>query len=280
VNARYAIYFTPEPGTALANLGSALLGRDSETGHAVTQPSFPGLSPERLRTLTADARLYGLHATLKAPFFLDQKMTERHLLLFAARFAEGRQAIILPKLELARIGSFFALVPSSKSREEQEAIQHINALAADAVSFFDPFRAAPSEQEIARRNPQKLSARQRALLVAWGYPYVFEEYRFHITLTGRLNENAQSDHMEKGLSSYLAAACSEPVTISSISICRQKICNNLLLPCSYSENSGHGFVPLRRFCFHHSKTRQPGSSAPINQKPLPPHGRTETHHHG
>ena len=257
MNIRYAIYFIPEPGTALARLGSALLGRDSETGHAVAQPSFPGFSQERLHDLTANARRYGLHATLKAPFFLNQGMTEHNLLLFAARFAECRQAIVLPRLELARIGSFFALVPSRKSLKEQEAIRHINALAADAVSFFDPYRAAPSEQEIARRNPQKLSARQRELLVVWGYPYVFEEYRFHITLTGKLNENAESDDMERSLSSYLAAACNEPVVVSGICVCKQMIHNDLSMFDSLSGNTGVDFMLLRKFCFHHSKAQQP-----------------------
>ncbi|MCL2160740.1 MAG: DUF1045 domain-containing protein [Betaproteobacteria bacterium] len=256
MNARYAIYFIPEPGTALARLGSALLGRDTETGHAVAQPSFPGFSQERLHALTANARRYGLHATLKAPFFLNQGMTERNLLLFAARFAGCRQAIILPRLELARIGSFFALVPSGKSPKEQEAIRDINALAADAVSFFDPFRAAPSEQEIARRNPQKLSTRQRELLVVWGYPYVFEEYRFHITLTGKLNENVESDEMGKRLSSYLAAACNEPVAISGICICKQMTHVDLLMSDLHSGNTAADFMPLKKFCFHHGKTRR------------------------
>jgi hypothetical protein len=31
-----------------------------------------------------------------------------------------------------------------------------------------------------------LSERQRALLVEWGYPYVFDEFRFHMTLSSSL----------------------------------------------------------------------------------------------
>jgi hypothetical protein len=219
MNARYAIYFVPESGTALARLGSTLLGRDSETGHSVAQPTFSNLSQARLYTLTADARHYGLHATLKAPFFLKQGMTEHDLLLFADNFAMCRQPIVLPKLTLKRIGSFLALVPSGENREGREAIHSINALAADAVAFFDPFRAAPSEQEIARRNPQALSLRQRALLAEWGYPYVFEEYRFHITLADRLNESIGS--IKKCLSAHLAAVRGKAIAISSICVCKQ-----------------------------------------------------------
>jgi len=221
MNARYAIYYIPEPETALANLGSALLGRDSETGYIVAQPVFSGFSQERVRTLTADARLYGLHATLKAPFFLKEGMTELGLLLAAANFVQGREAILLPRLELARPDSFFALAPSGGTPEERKAAQDINALAAEAVSLFDPFRAAPSEQEIARRHQHTLSTRQRALLAKWGYPHVFDEYHFHITLTGRLHEGVETLTLEERLRAYFTSVCAENMAVSSICVCKQ-----------------------------------------------------------
>ncbi|TXN21436.1 DUF1045 domain-containing protein, partial [Methylobacterium sp. WL19] len=40
--------------------------------------------------------------------------------------------------------------------------------------------------ERARRRPERLDPRGRALLERWGYPHVFETFRFHMTLTGRL----------------------------------------------------------------------------------------------
>lgn len=208
----------------LAKLGSALLGRDSETGRPVPQLRFPGFLEEGLRALTADARRYGLHATLKAPFFLKGGMTERDLLLFADDFVVGRLPIVLPELTVKRIGSFFALVPSGETPEGQEAVQRINALAADAVSFFDPFRAAPSEQEIARRNPQKLSARQRALLIQWGYPYVFEEYRFHMTLADRPFDETAARAVEENLQTTFAAC--EKVCVSGVCVCKQMMADS------------------------------------------------------
>ncbi|MDR2695432.1 MAG: DUF1045 domain-containing protein [Deltaproteobacteria bacterium] len=221
MHARYAIYYIPEPGTVLASLGSALLGRDSETGHTMAQPVFSGVAQKTLHALTADARRYGLHATLKAPFFPAPGMTERKLLLAAARFVRNREAISLPRLQLARPGAFFALVPSEASPEERQALQRVNALAAEAVSFFDPFRAAPSEQEIARRNPHGLSARQRTLLAEWGYPYVFDEYRFHITLAGTPRESMETHAVEACLRTYLTAACNEDTALSGICVCKQ-----------------------------------------------------------
>ncbi|RYF67274.1 MAG: DUF1045 domain-containing protein, partial [Comamonadaceae bacterium] len=33
-----------------------------------------------------------------------------------------------------------------------------------------------------------LSARQDELMQLWGYPFVLEEFRFHMTITGRLSQ--------------------------------------------------------------------------------------------
>ena len=40
--------------------------------------------------------------------------------------------------------------------------------------------------EVARRRPDNLTERQRELLARWGYPYVMEEFRFHLTLSDDL----------------------------------------------------------------------------------------------
>ena len=249
MNARYAVYFIPDPGTALATLGSTLLGRDSETGRAIPQTHLPGFSSQCLRDLTADARRYGLHATLKAPFFLEQGMTEHELLLAAANFAMNGQNIILPRLELVCIGSFFALVPSEKNTEEQKAVKSINILAADAVSFFDSFRATPSEQEIARRNPQKLTERQRTFLAEWGYPYVFDEYRFHITLTDNLRNSGEAHCMEECLRAYFTPVCNEEIIVSSICVCRQITSDPASIADAHPDSNGSAFMPIKRFGF-------------------------------
>ena len=221
VPARYAVYFVPEPASALARLGSALLGRDSETGHPAPQPRLPGFPPDTLRALTAEARRYGLHATLKAPFFLRPGATESDLLRTAQEFAASQTPIVLPRLGIERIGSFFALTPRAETPDEQAALRRLNALAADAVALFDPLRAAASAHEIARRNPQALSARQRHLLAAWGYPYVLDEYRFHITLTDRLFNEAAARVMQEQLQACFAALDEEPVAVASLCICKQ-----------------------------------------------------------
>src|SRR5262249_2220033 len=49
-----------------------------------------------------------------------------------------------------------------------------------------------TDADRARRNPARLTPRQRDYLERWGYPYVMEEFRFHMTLTGRLEANRAS----------------------------------------------------------------------------------------
>ena len=83
----------------------------------------------------------------------------------------------LPRLQVSRIGRFLALTPSRESAG-------IGQLAATCVGALDHLRAPPSAAELAKRRSAGLSARQEALLGRFGYPYVLEEFRFHITLTG------------------------------------------------------------------------------------------------
>jgi len=253
VSARYAIYYIPEPETALAALGSALLGRDSETGKEIPQAGLTGFSQQSLSDLTANAWRYGLHATLKAPFFLKKGMTERDLLLSAARFVMGRRTITLPRLELAGIASFFALVPSREGPDRVKTIERITTLATDAVVFFDPFRAAPSEQELARREAQNLTERQRTLLSEWGYPYVFDEYRFHITLTGKLRGNGEARPMEECLRAYFAPVCNEETVISGICVCKQITPYPASVADAHPGSNGSAFMPIMRFYFSSQK---------------------------
>jgi hypothetical protein len=68
----------------------------------------------------------------------------------------------------------------------------LNAIAARVVRDLDRFRAPAPETELARRRSVGLNPGQEANLVRWGYPYVMEEFGFHLTLTGRLTEAERS----------------------------------------------------------------------------------------
>jgi len=178
MTARYAIYYAPAKDDPLWAKASAWLGRDAYDGRSITRPDVAELQDIDLDALTADPRGYGFHATLKAPFELADGATEEELLAFAQTFAAGRIAFE-GRLAPAALGRFLAL-----RLEEPSAA--MDALASDCVRAFDPFRAPLSAFDLARRRKSPLSPEQDARLVEWGYPYIFDDFRFHMTLTGKV----------------------------------------------------------------------------------------------
>ena len=59
-----------------------------------------------------------------------------------------------------------------------------------------------------------------ANLARWGYPHVFEEFRFHMTLTDALPEEAQADWHAR-LTEAFRDSGAGPLTIRSLGILRQ-----------------------------------------------------------
>ena len=191
---RYALYFAPPADHPLHALSAAWLGRDAVTGMSVPQPET-ALPQDELATVTRSPRRYGFHATLAPPFELapgcDLAALDSAVAGLAARLAPAP----LP-LRLGRIGGFLALVPAAFVPEVAE-------IAAACVGLADGFRARPAPEELARRRAAGLTTRQEALLQRWGYPYVLEEFRFHMTLSERLEEPRQGRVMA-ALQAHLA----------------------------------------------------------------------------
>ena len=176
---RYAIYYAPVPGGDLDRFGAQLLGYDAASGEDLPFPDALLQAAPDWYDLTRDPRKYGFHATLKAPFILIHGRTEAELLAAGAAFAAMPRAIPVLTPAVGSINGFIAIVPAEPS---PELIQ----LAADCVSEFDSFRAPLTESDRARRSPSRLTASEREHLDRWGYPYVMADFRFHMTLTGRL----------------------------------------------------------------------------------------------
>lgn len=174
---RYAIYYLPPEG-ALARFGASWLGWDVGSGRAVAQPDDPVLG-SRIAEVTRTPRKYGFHATLKPPFRLLDGMQGSALAGRLAALAATQPPVVLERLEPAALGHFLALVPGGDTAA-------LEAFAARCVSELDDFRAPAGEGELARRRAAGLSARQEEMLQRWGYPYVMDEFRFHMTLSGRL----------------------------------------------------------------------------------------------
>jgi putative phosphonate metabolism protein len=175
---RYAIYHAAARGSALDRFGAEHLGYDAWSGDDLPFPD--GLPPD-WRELTQDPRKYGFHATLKAPFALAPGESESALAAACADFSRMPRTIPVIAPVVHSISGFIAVVPA---RPSDELVQ----FAADCVGAFDPFRASLTPEDRARRKPERLTPRQRDYLDRWGYPYVMEEFRFHMTLTGRLED--------------------------------------------------------------------------------------------
>lgn len=213
MTARYAIYYAPGPDETLSELASAWLGRDAFTGRALARPALAGLDGLDLDALTADPRGYGFHATLKAPFELAAGRNEGELLDFAAAFASGRapfEAPIAPA-RLERFLAFRLMQPSPA----------MDALHRACVTEFDPFRAPLGEFDLARRRKAPLTPEQDDRLLAWGYPYVFEDFRFHMSLTGSVRDPEISERLHAALAAYFAPVCG-PHRFDSVAVFKQE----------------------------------------------------------
>lgn len=211
--ARWAIYFAPPAGSALDILAAAWLGRDLD-GHPVARPRFDSLPQARLAEITAEPARYGFHATLKPPFELAGGCDEQDLRAAALSFSDECKAFVVPRLKLTILGTFIALVP------EARCIQ-ADALGAACVRTFDAFRAPGTPEDLHRRRSKGLSPRQEELLEEWGYPYVMDEYRFHMTLTGPLGNAQEAADVQALLQDWLAPALCEDLPINAIALYAQ-----------------------------------------------------------
>ena len=189
------------------------LGRDADTNRQLAQPLVPGLDAVALAELTAAPRRYGFHATMMAPFHLAPAVQLNDLTRALGGLADRLVPQPMPPLRVSRFSDFLALMPEQESPE-------LLALAAVCVSALDPFRAALSEEDLRRRRKPGLSDVEMRLLDRWGYPYVMEAFRFHMTLTGQLGE-PDAALLSAFLDGYLAAALQETLMLGALSLFEQ-----------------------------------------------------------
>ncbi|MFD1912461.1 DUF1045 domain-containing protein [Halodurantibacterium flavum] len=210
---RYAIYYLPDPGP-LADFGASWLGWDVQLGRPVDHPvGHPDLGALPIAHLTATPRKYGLHGTIKPPFRLAEGTDAAGLAQAMERLCTGLARVELPGLALNRLGGFLALRPTGDQTR-------LAAMAAQVVMELDAFRAPPTEAEIARRQANGLSPRQAELLERWGYPYVMDQFHFHITLTGRLGDEAAG--VEEALRPVITPLLPTPFRVDTLCLCGER----------------------------------------------------------
>ena len=207
---RYAIYYTPQPGTALASFGRSWFGRanDGATLQAFSDAGLAGTGFARLPQ--APGRYTGLHAVFKAPFTLRDGMGPDALRARLIDFSARRKPVETGPLTLARVGRFLVLRPI----EPKPALEW---LAAQCVGAFEGFAAPPSDTEREEHASPDLNDYQRLLLESFGDPHVLSEYRFYITLTGPL-DSAHLERVAQALWPVLEEICASGVTVDGLSL--------------------------------------------------------------
>jgi putative phosphonate metabolism protein len=212
---RYAVYFAPPAQSSLWALAQRWLGRDCERDTVLEPPEVDGWTRAEIAAVTESPRRYGFHATLKPPFRLAPDLALRDLHDKLAGFAAGREAFVAPPLKISTIGPFLALTLSQPSPAMQ-------ALADAAVKDLDGLRAPLSAHDLERRLGKGLPPRQEDYVHSWGYPYVFEEFRFHMTLTGPIKETERRERLQSQLAALFRPELGSPVPVGEISLYSQE----------------------------------------------------------
>jgi hypothetical protein len=197
---RYAIYWTPASGAALAEFGALWLGGIDAFG----------LKPDFAARATFAPSHYGLHATLKAPFRLKEGAAQRDLEDALEEFCGQRRPPAGAPLKFGRYQRYLTLMLDGGEAD-------VDRLAAECVTHFDRFRAPIAEEDRRRREIADMTPREAAFLERFGYPYVLADFRFHISLAGPL-EDWECDEVEKALEPRLAPLMAEPFRIEELTL--------------------------------------------------------------
>ena len=205
---RFAIYYAPSATSDLWERAATWLGRDCSDGDLFDGP-VAGIDRDRLLNLTQSANRYGFHATLKAPMVLVEGASEADLRSAITTFASEHQPIDLGKPQLASLDGFLALLVDPND--------DLQDFAAHVVERFDVFRAPMSSKDRAARVSRNLSERQVELLDAYGYPYVFDEFRFHMTLSDRLAQDDAAD-IAQAATTWFAPVLDAPLILDRIAL--------------------------------------------------------------
>lgn len=211
---RYAIYFVPPANSALYRFGSAILGYDCYTGQDVPHPADLPLEAADRDGAAAEARRYGFHATLKAPFYLSPSCSEAQLVSALHSFAGLGHAVgtVIPTIRM--LSGFAAIMP-------EQADPTVDALAARCTTIFDAFRAPMSPQERARRIALGLTHGQVQNLDRWGYPYLFADFRFHMTLTGKIKAGRRDWMLASLRGIWQRMHADRPIAVDRLALAKQ-----------------------------------------------------------
>ena len=185
---RYAVYFSPPEESNLSKFASSWLGWDAQNSKKIFHPNFKDLVPD-ITELTKKQSCYGFHGTLKPPFSLVETKNESELKAAILELSQSTRRFEISAVSLQLLNGFAAIVATNENNE-------ITNLAKKCVQELDSFRQPESLEKIQKRRLAGLSQYEEFNLQKWGYPYVMGSFRFHLTLTRRLNSEESKNVME------------------------------------------------------------------------------------
>ncbi len=134
---------------------------------------------------------YGLHYTVKAPFYLSHLYSEENLIKSFQDYFKSNQNVSYKDkfniLGLKKHKNVFALELNTNDK--------FNFLCNDIMRYFDLFRKTLNQQEtqIDLKRFNNLSPLEIEYYLIWGYPYLFEFNTHHVSIADMSKEIIYND---------------------------------------------------------------------------------------
>ena len=161
---------------------------------------------------------YGLHYTVKAPFYLSHLYNEEELInSFQEYFLSNQNKSykeVFNVLGLKKIKNVFAL--------EMNSNEKFNFLCNDIMRYFDLYRKTLNQQEVQKdiKRFSKLTSLEMEYYLIWGYPYLFEFNNHHISVSD-IKKEIIFDNSIKSLNySNISLMRQDSLNSKFISICK------------------------------------------------------------
>lgn len=149
------------------------------------------------------------------------------------RLTARTSAFAMPMMEVSTLRDFVAVLPTRPIAADHP----LRRLADACVTQTDGLRLAGSEAELRRRTrSQALDAQEISLLQRWGYPYVFDCWKFHMTLSDSMHDQTVLERLLAEARRHFAAALADQLMCTSVSVFTESV-------------AGAPFMLTRRFAF-------------------------------
>ncbi|CAN7412858.1 phosphonate metabolism protein/1,5-bisphosphokinase (PRPP-forming) PhnN [Rhizobacter sp. LjRoot28] len=206
MTARHAVYWVPAEGHPLWRAGCNWLGRDPAAG------TPPGRAPSHRE----EPWRYGFHATVKAPMAWRDGADETAWMDALAALAARHGDATMPTLSVTWLRDFMALCPAPPLPAP------LMAMAADAVTRLDVFRAPVSPEERSRRI-RGLDAEGIRLFDEWGYAHVLSRWQPHLTLSDSMPyaDAALKASLQAEAQQHFASALAVPLGLGELAWFRE-----------------------------------------------------------